>query len=296
MLVLGACAPKPTEPEATQAPVVAKSGSAQLFESARQALLDGDAERALELLQEHETKYPKDWGGERDSTRLVAMCASGKEAEATEIVTRRARTERRVIEDAKKSGGGITPFSSAPLHYDDMPALTNTTDCTNRIDAAFDRIVEAPARCRDHDDQARFEACLGEVAPGRVWQAAAGAPAPQGYVCTFFGGPQRSCDAIRTLRSWIERDAKCPRSFSLYVAQHPGWGPDGKMLDLGEGRPPNDPRIHSFDSDGTHFAFSRLSDYVLEARACMEATSTNADLMQWAKLLQPEVFGDVSTN
>ena len=66
------------------------------------------------------------------------------------------------------------------------------------------------------------------------------------------------------------------------------------MLDLGEGRPPSDPRIHSFDSDGTHFAFSRLSDYVLEARACMEASSTDADLMRWADFLQPEVFGDVS--
>lgn len=163
--------------------------------------------------------------------------------------------------------------------------------------AAADTVVHAPApsRCRDHDDQARFEACLGEVAPGPSWKAASGAPDPQGYVCAFFGGPQRSCDAIRTLRSWIEGGPKCPRSFSLYLAQHPGWAPDGKMLDLGEGRPPNDPRIFSFDSDGTHFAFLRLFDYVVEARACMDATSTDADLMDWAKLLQPEVFGDSPT-
>lgn len=154
-LVLGACAPKPepAEPEAMEAPTVETSGSARLFENARRTLLDGDPERALELLEEHQEKYPKDWWGERDGMKLVAMCASGKEAEAMDIIIQRAHAERRAMEEAEKSQSGVTPFSAAPLFSDDMTELTNTTDCTARLRDTFDQITNEPEQQKTAEDE-----------------------------------------------------------------------------------------------------------------------------------------------
>jgi len=116
-------------------------------------LLDGDPERALGLLEEHQSKYPKDWWGERDSMKLVALCASGKEAEAMDIVTQRAHAERRAIEESKKNQSGVMPFSSAPLFYDHLPEFTNTADCTTRLRDTFDQITNEPEHQENAEDE-----------------------------------------------------------------------------------------------------------------------------------------------
>lgn len=55
----------------------------RLLGEAQADLRDGNAERALALLDEHALRYPKGaLGEEREAARIVALCALGREAEA----------------------------------------------------------------------------------------------------------------------------------------------------------------------------------------------------------------------
>jgi hypothetical protein len=67
------------------APVGDVAAEVRLLDQAHTAMREGDAERALGLLEDHARRYPKgSLGEERDAARIAALCSLGRAAEARE--------------------------------------------------------------------------------------------------------------------------------------------------------------------------------------------------------------------
>jgi hypothetical protein len=61
----------------------------RLLDQAHTAMRAGDAERALDLLEDHGRRYPRGaLGEERDAARIAALCALGRTAEARDATDR----------------------------------------------------------------------------------------------------------------------------------------------------------------------------------------------------------------
>jgi hypothetical protein len=76
-------APKASPKEASTPKVSSVKDELLLLERARQAMRSGKAKRSLELLEEHERRFPAGrLARERDATRVSALCAAGKESRA----------------------------------------------------------------------------------------------------------------------------------------------------------------------------------------------------------------------
>jgi hypothetical protein len=75
----------PTEQPLTEQPQGGLGEELALFRAAHTALTSGDAEGALRLLSEHETRFPQgQFARDREATRVVALCRAGRpDAQAT---------------------------------------------------------------------------------------------------------------------------------------------------------------------------------------------------------------------
>ena len=111
-----------------------------------------------------------------------------------------------------------------------------------------------------------------------------------GYVCFLFGRSGPRCDErfVRLVGRW-RKGSKCRQTLMLHRA--PWTNPQHDARDLGDGRP-GEPLVPvTFPSDGRVFGFLRLGAYVLEAESCFGREKAVAkQLVQWAAVLQPEVF------
>jgi len=150
--------------------------------------------------------------------------------------------------------------------------------------------------CWRHRESRPFEDCLRLIGPGEAWTAIAHPRPPFGYVCMHFGYRRASCEGmpVRLVRRWTDGARDCARVLSLYWAPEEAEFSPGRPLPIGSGRPSEPLRPYAFDSDGTHFVYLRVDDYVIEGEVrCLDhAEVTNEALVKWGRRLQPQIYDD----